>query len=182
MQSSQLLSQLTQQTETLIAEAEKLKKNDLHTLNWKKDVASWSMLECLEHLNRYGEFYLGQIEKKIAHSGTQVEPIFKSGFLGSYFAKSMLPKEKLKKMKTFKDKNPLNANLEKTVLDTFIAQQQKLKHLIKKSEKVSLNKVRIPTTLSKMIKINLGDTFQFVINHELRHFKQIERVASLLKG
>ena len=36
---------------------------------------------------------------------------------------SLLPKGKLNKMKTFKDKNPLNANLDKTVIDKFINQQ-----------------------------------------------------------
>jgi hypothetical protein len=38
----------------------------------------------------------------------------------------MLPKEKLNKMKTFKDKNPLNAVLDKTVINKFIDQQIKL--------------------------------------------------------
>jgi hypothetical protein len=42
----------------------------------------------------------------------------------------MLPKEKLNKMKTFKDKNPLNAKLDKAVIDKFTNQQTKLLELI----------------------------------------------------
>lgn len=42
----------------------------------------------------------------------------------------MLPKEKLNKMKTFKDKNPLNANLDKLIIDKFINQQIKLLDLL----------------------------------------------------
>lgn len=126
MQSENLIQSLIEQTRKVINTVEKLKNNDLQTLTWKHDQNSWSILECLEHLNLYGNFYLPEIESKIKNSTTKSETEFKSGFLGNYFAKSMLPKEKLNKMKTFKDKNPLNANLDKSVIDKFIEQQVKI--------------------------------------------------------
>lgn len=125
-------------------------------------------------------FYLPQIENKIKNSTTKTEFEFKSGILGNYFAKSMLPKEKLNKMKTFKDKNPLNANLDKTVIDQFIKQQIKLLDLINQSRNVSLNKVKIQTSISSLIKLKLGDTFQFFVNHIIRHLNQIERIQTAM--
>ena len=92
----------------------------------------------------------------------------------------MLPKEKLNKMKTFKDKNPLNSNLNKTVIDRFITQQIKLLDLLNQSRNVSLNKVKIQTSISSLIKLNLGDTFQFLINHIIRHLKQIDRIQQTM--
>jgi hypothetical protein len=139
-------------------------------------------LECLEHLNLYGDFYLPQIESKIENSTTKNDFEFKSGILGNYFAKSMLPKEKLNKMKTFKDKNPLNANLDKTVIDKFINQQIKLLDLLNQSRNVSLNKVKIQTSISSLIKLKLGDTFQFFINHIVRHLNQIDRIHNAMKN
>lgn len=94
----------------------------------------------------------------------------------------MLPKAQLNKMKTFKDKNPLNANLGKTVIDKFIHQQIKLIDLLTQSRKVSLNKVKIQTSISSFIKIKLGDTFQFIINHNIRHLKQIESIQANRKN
>ena len=88
----------------------------------------------------------------------------------------MLPKENLKKMKTFKDKNPLNSNLTKDVIDEFLNQQIKLLDLLNKSRKVSLNKVKISISITTLIKLKLGDTFRFYINHMIRHMKQIERI------
>lgn len=181
MKSEQLIQSLIEETKQVINKVENLKTENLKTLKWKSDINSWNILECLEHLNLYGKFYLHEIEKSISNSNAQTEEYFKYGFLGNYFAKSMLPKEKLNKMKTFNDKNPSNSNLDKQqVFDEFINQQLKMVELLHKSRKVSLNKTKVKTTLSTLFRIKLGDAFQFVINHNLRHLKQIEKIKSQL--
>lgn len=180
MQTEKLRQSLLEQVRQIINEVEKLKNYDLRTLTWRENETSWNMLECLEHLNLYGDFYLPQIESNIRESKTKADPEFKSGWLGNYFAKSMLPKEKLNKMKTFKDKNPLNAKLDKMVIDKFIDQQIKLLGLLNESRKVSLNKVKIPTSISNLIALKLGDTFQFFINHIIRHLHQVERIQAAM--
>jgi len=182
MQSENLIQSLIEQSRQIMNQVEKLKTNDLHFLTWRENPTAWCILECLEHLNLYGDFYLPQIENSIKNSKTKNEIEFKSGLLGNYFAKSMLPKAQLNKMKTFKDKNPLNANLGKTVIDKFIHQQIKLIDLLTQSRKVSLNKVKIQTSISSFIKIKLGDTFQFIINHNIRHLKQIESIQANRKN
>jgi len=182
MQSEKLIQTLLEQTKQIINQAEKLKHYDLNTLTWKENKTSWSILECLEHLNLYGNFYLPQMENKIKNSTTKTELEFKSGILGNYFSKSMLPEEKLNKMKTFKDKNPLNANLDKTVIDKFINQQIKLLDLLNQSRNVNLNKVKIKISISSFIKLKLGDTFQFFINHIIRHLKQIDRILNTMEN
>lgn len=181
MKSEKLIQSQIEQTRQIINQVEKLKSNSLHTLTWKQNRDSWNILECLAHLNLYGNFYLARIEAAIRTSKTKKEDEFKSGFLGSYFSKSMLPKEKLNKMKTFKSKNPINVYLDKTTIDSFIDQQLKLIELLNQAQKVSLNKVKIRTTLSFLPKLRLGDTFQFIINHNIRHLKQIERIQAEMK-
>ncbi len=176
MNSMTLIDELIKSTEKIIKQAEELKNEDIESLTWKFNKDSWSKLECLKHLNLYGEFYLPQIEKKVRESKTSFEVEFKSGVLGNYFSNSMLPKEKLNKMKTFKNKNPLNSHLEKEVIDEFIAQQNALIQLLNYAKTVSLNQVKIETTLSKWLKFKLGDAFRFVIFHNIRHMKQIEKI------
>ncbi len=181
MQSEKLIQSHLEKTRQIINQIEKLKTFDLNVLTWKENETSWSILECVEHLNLYGDFYLPEMENKIKNSSSKNELEFKSGILGNYFAKSMLPKEKLNKMKTFKDKNPLNADLDKTVIDKFTNQQIKLLDLLNQSRKVSLNKVKIQTSISSLIQLKLGDTFQFLINHNMRHLKQIDRIQQTKK-
>lgn len=182
MKSEILLQTLIEQTKQIIKEAESLTNNDLQTLTWKENESSWSILETLEHLNLYGDFYLNEIENKIKNSKTTNSVEFKSGFLGNYFAQSMLPKEKLNKMKTFKNKNPLNAVLDKSVLDKFINQQIKLLDLLDQAKKIDLNRIKTAISITQLIKIKLGDTFPFFVNHIIRHLKQIERIKIASKN
>lgn len=176
MQTNDVFQQLIEQTRKIINQAEKLQQNDLKYLTWKENPESWSILECLEHLNRYGDFYLPEIEHAIQKSNSKPSLEFKPGLLGGYFAKSMLPKEKLNKMKTFKDKNPIHSTLNKTVIQTFLDQQFKLLDLFSKAHNVNLNQVKIKTSISALLRLKLGDTFRFIVNHNIRHMRQIERV------
>ncbi|WP_223548057.1 DinB family protein [Aestuariivivens sp. NBU2969] len=169
-----LLSELIDSTKQNTVQAENLNKIKLEKLNWKADENTWSVLECLEHLNLYGDFYLPEIEKVINQSQTKQQTYFEPGFLGDYFAKSMLPKEKLNRMKTFKSKNPNGSKLNKSTIDRFLKQQEKMLNLLEKAKTVNLNKVKTPTTLGKLVTLKLGDTFRVVINHNIRHLLQAE--------
>lgn|SRR5690606_538163 len=182
MQSEQLINTLIAQTQDLIVQAKLLRTQDPALLTWRSNTTSWNILECLEHLNRYGDFYLPQFEEKIEKSKKKSDPIFKSGFLGNYFANSMLPKGKLNKMKTFKDKDPIHVRMDETVITTFIEQQQRLLKILEAANQVSLNSVKISTSISTLIKLKLGDAFRFYINHMVRHAKQIDNIAERMQA
>jgi hypothetical protein len=173
IKSEDLILELVETTKRNVNLAETLKTKSSFELNWKENQTAWSILECLEHLNRYGDFYIPEIDKVINKSRSKKEQLFKSGFLGNYFAKSMLPKANLNKMKTFKDKNPLNSNLDRNTIDRFINQQIKMLDLLDKARKISLNKVKTQISITKLVKLRIGDTFRIVIYHNIRHLKQI---------
>jgi hypothetical protein len=176
MTSSEIITHCKTKTTEFIIRAQALKSIPFHGLTWKPSSESWSALECLEHLNLYADFYNPAIRSAIENSKSVPQESFKSGWLGGYFAKSMLPKEKLSKMKTFKDKNPIYASLDSAVIDRFIAQQNEFLTLLNQAQKVNLNTAKTPITISKLIRLKLGDTFQFLVNHNIRHFEQLDRV------
>lgn len=171
-----LITDLIKRTQQSMNDAEKLKSLSEKELNWKPSPESWSILECIAHLNYYGDFYIPEIKQRIAQSPTKPESYFRSGLLGGYFAKMMLPKEKLNKMKTIKSTDPINSQLTPEVLDIFTNQQKQLLDLLDKSRNVSLNKIRVPISISKIIKLKLGDTFKVVIYHNQRHLLQAFKV------
>lgn len=177
-------------TRELIAELKKIGEENIQfaknllnqpdkKLNFRSSEKSWSILECFEHLNMYGKFYIPEISKRIINSNTKPAEIFSSGILGNYFAKSMLPKENLNKMKTFKSMNPIHSDLDKIVLNEFISQQKQMINLLNDAENVDLNKVKTSISISNLIKLKLGDTFRFVIYHNLRHIEQAKRNLNL---
>ncbi|MGN7783198.1 DinB family protein [Niabella sp. 22666] len=173
--SPQLLNELTDLTKQHLSYIQQLKALPDQALTQKADATSWSALECIEHLNRYGHFYLPEISKRIAETKTDAAPVFKSGWLGNYFANSMLPKEKLNNMKTFAAMNPLNSPIDRAVIDTFMLQLQTMLDLLQQCRSVNLNTIKTSISISSLIKLKLGDTLRVVIYHNERHVKQIAR-------
>lgn len=174
--SEKLIQDLVERTQMNIHQVEKFSTLSEEVLNRRPQPDKWSILECIAHLNLYGDFYIPELSKRIAKSKTETTKIFKAGILGNYFAKTMLPKEKLNKMKTFKDKNPMGSSLDKTTLQRFLGQQEQLLDLLKKAGKIDLNKTKTAISISKWIKLRLGDTFRVVIYHNDRHIVQANKI------
>ncbi|MDT0645790.1 DinB family protein [Zunongwangia sp. F260] len=173
--SEDLIADLSERTRDNLQKAEQLMMLPLEKLNHKENIGSWSALECLKHLNLYGDFYLPEIEKRINRSSHAAEDKFKSGRIGNYFAQMMLPGENMKKIKTFKNKNPAGSKLDKRTIEEFIVQQKKLLELLDSARNVSLNKTKTSISISSFLKLKLGDTFRVMIYHNERHVLQAQK-------
>lgn len=174
-----LINELIALTDTSTLSAVKFQNLPSEVLNFKESPDKWSMLECLEHLNRYGEYYLPEIEKAIHARRTLASAglIYRSGLLGNYFANLMKAKNgKMVRMKTPGDKNPSGSALSLIVIDRFIKQQEMMRSLLEQARRVDLTKAKVPISIAKFIRLNLGDTFRFMINHIERHVIQAENV------
>ncbi|MFO7721089.1 MAG: DinB family protein [Gillisia sp.] len=175
IRTEELIFDLIERTKHTFNKAERLKSIPIEKLNSRPSAESWSALECLEHLNLYGEYYLPEIRNRIKNSKFQPEEFFYSGLLGNYFSKSMLPKENLKKIKTFKDKDPIGSQLDLSTLKRFLEQQKTLMELLEHSKNVSLNKTKTAISISRFIKLKLGDTFRVLVYHNQRHLIQAQK-------
>lgn len=173
----QLRNELTGQTLELLTVAETFLRLPMEELNWRETPASWSILECLEHLNCYGTYYLPEIASRIHKNKTDtvINRPFKSGLLGNYFANLMRSTKKSSKMKTFKKMNPIGKSLTVSVIHEFIHQQNQMLSLLEQSHYVDLTQTRTSISLSRLITLRLGDTFRFVTYHAQRHMNQAKR-------
>lgn len=176
-----LLEELKMLTAENRAFAEGLIVESTELLNGKLSAESWSVLECLEHLNRYGRFYLPEIQKCLDSNQTKPVTMYRPGMLGNYFAKSMLPGEQMKRMKTFREMNPAGSTLNRDVLTEFIRQQDELQRLLERSADVDLGKLKTPVSIAKWLSIKLGDTLRFFVYHQVRHVLQAKRVLNSLE-
>lgn len=174
-----LINNLIVLTTEFITQAEILMAEPLNDLNFKSDHDTWSVLETIEHLNLYGDFYIPEIKKQINNSTFKSSKEFKSGVLGGYFVKILKPRVKLNKMKTLKDKNPNGSALDKKVIVKFIDQQKEILKLLNRSHQVDLTKTKTAISISKIIKLRLGDTLGVVVFHNQRHIIQAKNALSL---
>ncbi|MCX2742911.1 DinB family protein [Mangrovivirga sp. M17] len=144
-------------------------------LNHRPTDTSWSALECIEHLNRYSEFYLPIFMKEIENKSGKSKDHFSTGWLGKKFAESVRPlSEGASKMPTFKSKNPMHQELDPSVIDEFTTDLEAfLKSLSEGLDRVDLDK-RVNTTLP-IIKLKLGDAMRVYTFHNHRHIEQAKK-------
>ena len=67
-------------------------------------------------------------------------------------------------------------------LAEFIEQQERMLQLLDEARAVNLNTVRVPISLTRWIRLRLGDTFGFVVAHVERHVLQAERGVACSAG
>lgn len=181
--SKTLLDELYEQTELqLIKAISEWQQLPAEFMTAQPGPGKWSAAQCLEHLNSYGRYYLPAIEKAMSSgkaAASQME--FKSGVLGNYFYKIMLPDtggQPVKRMRSPKDHRPAEQLNSVAVLSEFIGQLEKLQHLLTMAQRKDLNKIKVPISIARFIHLKLGDVFLFYTAHVHRHLLQAERAMT----
>ncbi|HUC80169.1 MAG TPA: DinB family protein [Flavisolibacter sp.] len=174
-----LLNSLTEDVKRIREAAEFFAASERTKLAYSPDPGRWSVVQVLEHLNAYNRYYLPAMEKELSVTSHDTNAWFTSGYWGEKFTKMMKPanvyevKNKIKTQKKMAFPNSLNVE---TVLKEFIAGQDKLLQLLELAAGKDLEKIRIPISISKLVRLRLGDTFRFLIAHEQRHMVQARNV------
>lgn len=150
-------------------------------LNHKEHPEKWSVLECLEHLNRYHQYYYPHLKRAFSQPSDK-QPSLRTSWTGQKFIKMMLPENK-KKMKALKHMNPqltpAQSRLDKKVFTAFLNNQEELFQLVADLPQANLNKKCIPVEFFKLLKMRSWEAFHFLIAHEQRHLAQAIKAISV---
>ncbi|MEM6770902.1 MAG: DinB family protein, partial [Bacteroidota bacterium] len=179
---SELLEKLTARTQQNLAAGEAFMALDEQTLHLRPRPNAWNVLDCLAHLNHYGDYYLPEISKQIAASKYRTNTeTFTSSRLGNYFASGMKPGPKTRKISTFKSANPINFTTPpgREAITEFIRQQKEMLELLELASKVDLTKTKTGISITNLIKLRLGDTLRVVVYHNWRHVVQAQEAIGL---
>jgi hypothetical protein len=180
--SQDLINELESDLRAVIMQATYLKAVDPGLLLQQPAPGKWSVIQVIEHLNSYDRYYLLAIERSLQQNRSSTE-YFTPGWLGDYFTKLMKPGDNGKisrKMQSPKNHRPGQYLDAFPVINTFIDQQQYLLELLEKAREKNIGAIRTPVSISKLIRLKLGDTFRFLIAHKQRHFVQIDNTMVLL--
>lgn len=185
MTTTQLIEELKGITQTNL---DLIKKKFSHLneqqKNWRKDNESWSINEIFAHLNEYANYYHSAFISKIERTRfTEPKEIFISSPLGRSAWKSMKlgnAKNIKRKFKSPRLYNPLHNSSLVTGedLEKFQEGQNQLLQILESARKVNMRKVKIPISISKIVRLRLGDAFMFVIYHNERHMQQALNLIS----
>jgi len=181
--SEELLLQLQSVVRSHIAAATRLKQEDPALLLEQPGAGCWSVIQVVQHLNTYGEFYLPAIHTAMQQS-RPARPYFKPGWLGDYFTKMISPDAVGnigKKMKAAPRHRPSFHADAQPVISLFLEQQYTLLDLLEKARAKDLSGIKTPVSIASFIRLRLGDTFRFLVAHQERHFVQMERTLQLVR-
>ena len=156
--------------------------NDVQ-LSQRPAPASWSILECLEHLNRYSRYYNAALARALAQPGpTPRRPANVTySWLGRQSVAMMHPTT-LKKQTALKRLNPLGSHLGREVLAEFDQHQTYLLELLAQAYHADLNRAAVPVEFFRLLKLRLGEALEFVVVHQQRHVQQAQRVQAALRA
>ena len=150
--------------------------------SWKINQSSWNINEIFAHMNDYAKFYHSTFLERIEKTRFR-EPnsIFMSSPLGRSAWKSMKLGNAKNVKRKFKSPKANNPSLDISLLtgnevSDFEKGQVELLSIIEKATTVNLRKVKVPISISKLIRFRLGDALMFVVFHNERHIQQVLNV------
>jgi DinB superfamily len=172
-----LLNHLENQVESHLQQAIREYQNLTDEILLKpSNTGGWSIAECLAHLNFYGNYYLPLFENGLQNSPDNLRAnTIKSSWLGRKAIDSMNPETGKKKHKAFKAYIPTVSLDAKATVAEYINQQERMLKILRIAYSKDIQQIKIPISIAKFLKLNLGDALQFLIVHNERHIQQANR-------
>ena len=175
MKYSELIAQFKNETNANKKQIDKLLSLTPKQLTWQPAPGKWSIMQCLEHMNRTTRHYLQKIDPSNAKKA-EGDNEFKPGFMGGFLAKGFAqipPKRKFKTSKKFYPANDMNPQ---EVLKDFISLNEKMNQRMESLAGTDLNKNKIPSPAFSFMKFRFGDVLNMDAKHTARHLNQVENI------
>jgi len=151
---------------------------DDERFNWRPDERSWSIAQCLDHLNAGSLVYLGPMREALERARRQGAvrrgPI-RPGPLGRWFVATLEPPPK-RRLPAPKKIVPALRKGKAEVMAEWRRAQVAVKDLLREAAGLDLNGTRFVNPFISLLRFSLGTGFQVLPAHQRRHLWQAERV------
>ena len=144
----------------------------------------WSIAECIEHLCQSARATAPKFDGAI-DTGRRKQMLsdgpFRYGRLAVWFVDNAVdypPKRRFKTSKVFAPPEVIRDRQQ--LLDDFVKWQEWLVELLNRSNGLDLQRVKVISPVSPLIRISLGQYIRLIVGHQIRHLKQAADVKSRL--
>ena len=170
-----------QQFERLAAEAEALVAPlTEEQFTWRPGPGSWSVAECIDHLNVTARMYLPELDESIAEAtrrGLYGEGPFNHDLIGRFFVKTMEPPARIR-VKAPTSFHPAVQRSRSEIMAAFRAYQVQFVDRLRQASGLDLRRAKVHSPVSAWIKMSLNSGFALMAAHERRHLWQAQRVIA----
>ena len=150
---------------------------------WSPDPGTWSVAQCLEHLNVTARSYLTMLDDSIASAkrwGVYGTGPFQYRWFSRYFVKSMEPpvRRRFKAPVIFQPAPQSAPQRKRTEIEAgFRGYQVQFVDRLRQANGVDLAKARVQSPASRWIRLDLGAGFALMTAHERRHLWQARQLT-----
>lgn len=147
-------------------------------INWRPDEGAWSVGEVLQHVLETTSSYLDQAEPKIEQAkaaGLRSPGPFGYGWFTRWFVGMVEPppKRALPAPKRFQ---PESRHVGPDIVDRYLASGERLQAAIRAAEGLDLQRIKVASPVSNLLRFELGAVFWLMTAHMDRHHGQIDRL------
>ena len=177
------LEEYRQQFERIASEAKELAAGLTEAqFNWRPAPDEWSIEECLAHLTAVGQIEVQAVEKAVdaakARGITGTGP-FEYPAWERFLLRETEPPVR-HRMPAPKRFVPVHGQPITGILPTFLHVQRQFTTQIERADGLDLLRVKVPTPITRLLKLSLGATLAQAAAHERRHMAQARRVREKL--
>ncbi len=159
---------------------------DTDLLAARPDPETWSVLQCIDHLNTAGWLLVRSMEDAIHRGqdeGPYGEPPFEYGFMSRWFVRTMKPSSGW----AFEAPSVFEPEASGTLYpgeatEEFLALQDRFSECVVDAQDLDLRRLRLPSPAIPLLRISLGAWFEATLAHEQRHLDQARRVLHTLRS
>lgn len=151
-------------------------------LTWKPTPTEWSMAECFDHLMVFGHQYYPKVQQTIDQTrqkNLRESRPFRPSWLIKMFVNTQKPSSGWK-TKTFKNFEPAQSPDDSTG-QRLLEQQKTLVDLIRQADGYDLNRLKLTSPVTWLLKFSVGEALWMLVVHQQLHLHQAKAVAQLAK-
>ncbi|TNE56415.1 MAG: DinB family protein [Bacteroidetes bacterium] len=155
-------------------------QQSIDRLQQRTNPDSWTPLEILAHLHQYAEDYLPGIHRAIHRAKARrwsPGPSVEYTARGRRLIRRGNP-ENGKPYKSYKRYNFGQQAVDRSIIKTFLIQNEQLLRTLQAAQDVDLNRATVPKAHSRIGKYTLGNLLEFLVLHQRRHLDQIGRILN----
>jgi hypothetical protein len=148
-------------------------------LAWRPDPERWGIGHCLVHLARINELYRERLTPALRRArarGFTARAPLRGSWVGRWFARAVGPGGRA--VRTPPAFRPRGETVEGSALETFFGEQVRLQTLLDSARGLDLDRVRVTSPATRLIRLHACDVFRVLVEHEKRHVAQAERVLA----
>ncbi|MCC7340648.1 MAG: DinB family protein [Bryobacterales bacterium] len=179
MGSTVTTTELIQQIDAIVARKDALIAGlNSEQMSWRPQVGRWSILECLDHLNRSDIMYLRGMRvvfERERQNASLPPKAFRLGFLARQILHYLEPPPRLK-MPAPRSVFPPEGLVPAGVVAEFNRFHLDLRGFVLDASGVDMGAIRFPSPMSSLLKLNLAEGCAIIAGHDRRHLWQAEQV------